>query len=76
MANPATSNVCLQTPLHESKALVDSVKLYVEKYMSRFDSSHDFQHVLRVLGLAKYILAEMQQDGDKRLDETAIHLAA
>ncbi|GME40575.1 hd domain-containing protein [Neofusicoccum parvum] len=76
MADQAKSTVCLKTPLHESKPLVDSVKAYVEKYMSRFDGSHDFEHILRVLGLAKYILAETQQDGQRGLDETAIYLAA
>ncbi|OJD31934.1 hd domain-containing protein [Diplodia corticola] len=68
--------VSLKTPLHESKALVESVEAYVEKYMSRYDASHDFDHIRRVLGLAKYILAETQKGGPNVLDETAIYLAA
>ncbi|KAI0009828.1 hypothetical protein F4779DRAFT_338639 [Xylariaceae sp. FL0662B] len=35
--------------------LANSVTEYVKAYMSRYDGSHDFNHVQRVLGLAKYI---------------------
>ncbi|KAH7058960.1 HD domain-containing protein [Macrophomina phaseolina] len=76
MASEDNTKICLQTPLHESTVLVDSVRQYVERYMSRYDGSHDFDHIRRVLGLAKYILAEIQKDSEKDLDETAIHLAA
>ncbi|EFR04406.1 HD domain-containing protein [Nannizzia gypsea CBS 118893] len=36
-------------------ALVERVTSYVKEYMSHYDSSHDFDHVLRVLGLARLI---------------------
>ncbi|KAK1081974.1 hypothetical protein LTR48_007233, partial [Friedmanniomyces endolithicus] len=42
----------------ESSALYIGVYDYVKQYMSRYDPSHDFNHVLRVLALAKHILAE------------------
>ncbi|EEH03498.1 hydrolase [Histoplasma capsulatum G186AR] len=35
--------------------LVEKVTSYVEEYMLHYDSSHDFDHVLRVLGLARRI---------------------
>jgi uncharacterized protein len=35
--------------------LVERVTAYVKEYMSHYDSSHDFDHVLRVLGLAQLI---------------------
>ncbi|KAI2625772.1 hypothetical protein GGR54DRAFT_513606 [Hypoxylon sp. NC1633] len=39
------------------ESLVNSVTDYVKSYMSNYDGSHDFNHITRVLGLAKYIHA-------------------
>lgn len=36
-------------------ALVDKVTRYVKEYMSGYNSSHDFDHVMRVLGLSRVI---------------------
>jgi uncharacterized protein len=45
--------------------------------MSRYDCSHDFNHILRVVGLAKHILAEESKaNPDKKLHKQAILLAA
>lgn len=44
----------------ESSDLYIGVYDYVKEYMSRYDMSHDFNHVLRVLALTKHILAEEQ----------------
>lgn len=38
-----------------SDSIVEKVTAYVKEYMSHYDSSHDFEHVLRVLGLARLI---------------------
>ncbi|KAI1211694.1 uncharacterized protein F4807DRAFT_398621 [Annulohypoxylon truncatum] len=38
--------------------LVSSVTEYVKSYMSNYDGSHDFNHIERVVGLAKYIHAQ------------------
>lgn len=74
-----------QEPLPPAKAkrdfeqsdLYGAVYDYVKVYMSRFDSSHDFTHVLRVLALAKYILAkEAEANPGKKLHKQAILLAA
>lgn len=35
--------------------LIDQAYAYSEKYMSQYDGSHDFEHILRVLGLAQKI---------------------
>ncbi|KAI1434326.1 HD domain-containing protein [Xylaria sp. CBS 124048] len=37
--------------------LVRSVTEYVEAYMANYDGSHDFNHIQRVLGLARHIHA-------------------
>ncbi|KAI1092587.1 hypothetical protein F5B19DRAFT_196424 [Rostrohypoxylon terebratum] len=41
--------------------LVSSVTEYVKSYMSNYDGSHDFNHIERVLGLAKYIHAQLPE---------------
>ena len=38
-----------------NEGLIASVTKYVEAYMANYDGSHDFNHIQRVLGLAKYI---------------------
>ncbi|KAK5133375.1 hypothetical protein LTR08_007809 [Meristemomyces frigidus] len=57
----ATENDAEPTTLNrefDHSALYLGVYQYVEEYMSRYDMSHDFSHVLRVLALAKHIMAE------------------
>jgi uncharacterized protein len=39
----------------EDSVLFDKVITYAQEYMSRYDSSHNFNHVLRVLGLSRHI---------------------
>lgn len=39
-------------------ALVGKVTDYVENYMSNYDPSHDFNHIKRVLSLAKHIQSQ------------------
>ncbi|KAK3627439.1 hypothetical protein LTR56_019240 [Elasticomyces elasticus] len=61
----------------ESSALYTGVYNYVKQYMSRYDCSHDFNHILRVLALAKHILNEEQiANPDKKYQRQAIILAA
>lgn len=61
----------------ENSDLYQGVHKYVEEYMSRYDMSHDFNHVLRVLALAKHILAEeLKVDPWKKFHKQAIVLAA
>ncbi|KAI0554531.1 HD domain-containing protein [Xylaria curta] len=43
----------IDAPVNEG--LIKSVTEYVESYMANYDGSHDFNHIQRVLGLAKHI---------------------
>ncbi|KAH8169224.1 HD domain-containing protein [Sarocladium implicatum] len=43
------------TDLKVSPELMASVKAYVQEYMSHYDASHDFNHILRVVSLARRI---------------------
>lgn len=62
-------------PIHSG--LFVAIRQYVEQYMSRFDSSHDYQHILRVLGLSKLILRqEHMRYPDMQYDIKAVFLAA
>jgi uncharacterized protein len=55
------------------------VTAFVQKYMSKYDGSHDFNHVERVLGLAHLIYRRLKEDNPshtENLDLHAITLAA
>lgn len=65
--------------------LITKVTAFVEDYMSRYDGSHDFNHIKRVVGLAHRIYQELnsQEEGKKEaplhaknLDYRVITLAA
>lgn len=61
----------------ETSSLYQNVYAFVKDYMSRYDCSHDFNHILRVLGLAKHILAEeIKSNPSKKFHKQAIILAA
>lgn len=64
-------------PNHNA-ALIPKVSGFVEKYMSKYDGSHDFNHIKRVVGLAHRIYTECQEvAGEKEeLDLHIITLAA
>lgn len=64
--------------------LIPSVTAFVEKYMSKYDGSHDFNHIRRVVGLAHKIYAEINKerrelalfDEELELDLHVVTLAA
>ena len=61
----------------ENSELYKAVYAHVEQYMSKYDSSHDFNHILRVLALAKHILnEELKAYPWKKLHKQAVILAA
>lgn len=63
----------------EHKDLVKSVNTFVHGYMSSagHDSSHDYQHILRVVSNAKRILErETERDPDTTYNVLALFLAA
>ena len=55
-------------------SLVQAVTAYVRDYMQKYDASHDWSHIQRVVGLARHIysLCENKHELDLRI----IHLAA
>lgn len=63
-------------PNHNA-ALIPNVTQFVEKYMSKYDGSHDFNHIKRVVGLAHLIYKECKETDDGvELDLHVITLAA
>lgn len=61
----------------EDKELFTSINAYVYKYMSKYDNSHDYRHILRVVSNANRILqAEIKATGSITYDTTILFLAA
>ena len=57
--------------------LIGATEGFVREYMSHYDSSHDYQHILRVLHLAKYIEAkERTVRPDASYDTDVVTLAS
>lgn len=57
-----------------NEGLIQSVTQYVEAYMANYDGSHDFNHIWRVLGLAKHIHAHAPNASER--DPEVIILSA
>ncbi len=63
--------------LSSMDTMILNVKGYVKDYMSRYDASHDYKHILRVLALAQLILSEESKIDHRVLyDPTIVTLAA
>ncbi|KAI9699317.1 MAG: hypothetical protein M1836_002927 [Candelina mexicana] len=57
--------------------LIAKIKLYVKDYMSRYDASHDYNHVRRVLALSHHIASqEIKRGLGPKYDFSLITLAA
>ena len=67
-----------QVPIQEQdKKLFESINAFVHEYMSKYDPSHDYQHILRVVSNANRILqAERKANPSIQYDTTTIFLAA
>ncbi|KAI2469506.1 hypothetical protein F4781DRAFT_218743 [Annulohypoxylon bovei var. microspora] len=63
-----------QTKDSVDESLVSSVTEYVKTYMSNYDGSHDFNHIERVVGLAKHI--HTQSPGTPPRDHQVVILSA
>jgi uncharacterized protein len=66
----AESAAAKQSPKRSKKsshnaALIPKVTAFVEKYMSKYDGSHDFSHIRRVVGLAHLIYSEMNKEREE-----------
>ncbi|CAK1362117.1 hypotheticalsprotein [Cercospora beticola] len=71
MGSVETENAFEATPLYQN------IWDYVKEYMSRYDASHDFNHIRRVLALTKHILAEeIKANPSKQYDYQACILSA
>lgn len=69
-ASPKTVKKKMKTK--HNAALIPKVSAFVEKYMSNYDGSHDFNHIRRVVGLAHLIYNEInkeKQDSVAMFDE-------
>ncbi|EHL00424.1 hypothetical protein M7I_3710 [Glarea lozoyensis 74030] len=64
-------------PKHNA-ALIPKVSAFVEKYMCKYDGSHDFNHIRRVVGLAHLIYTEINgsktQNPDSEDEELELDL--
>jgi uncharacterized protein len=56
--------------------LIPKVEKHVEQYMAKFDGSHDFAHVQRVVRLALHIARQEEHTRPGVLNHDLIHLAA
>jgi len=65
--------------MNQRSIYISAIEQYVRHYMSQFDASHDYNHIERVVALAKHILhmeTEEQPDLADKLNETVVWLAA
>lgn len=61
----------------KDQALFKSINEYVYAYMSNYDCSHDYSHILRVLSNANLILqSETRANPERKFDNTLLFLAA
>jgi uncharacterized protein len=67
-----------QVPIKDTdKPLFASINAFVHEYMSKYDNSHDYQHILRVVSNANRIL-QIERHGNPSVkhDTTALFLSA
>lgn len=79
MANTTRSPIAVpQVPIRdEDQALFASINTFVQEYMSKYDNSHDYQHILRVLSNTNRILkAELKANPAATYDTTTLFLSA
>ncbi|MCJ1239226.1 hypothetical protein MMC14_007220 [Varicellaria rhodocarpa] len=62
---------------NSSSTVVEKTKEFVKAYMGKYDGSHDYAHILRVLAMAEHILELEQKEHPAVLyDSTTVTLAA
>jgi len=77
-SQPTSSTPVPQVPIEEKyKPLFASINAFVHNYMSKYDNSHDYAHILRVVSNANRILqAELSRNPCVTYDTTTLFLAA
>jgi len=74
---PSIPTYIMEDATSSTENLLRKVNLFVKDYMSPYDASHDYHHVLRVLTLAQHILGEeLKASPSISYDETVVTLAA
>lgn len=76
--NNTSAHLAPQVPIRdEDKELFIRINAYVREYMSKYDNSHDYNHILRVVSNANRILqAEIKIEPSTQYDSTTLFLAA
>lgn len=64
------------THVLDNDPLLLSVVQFVQQYMSKNDASHNFEHIQRVVGLAKHIHARSAEPLRSQLDARVVTLSA
>lgn len=64
------------THILDRDPLLLSVVQFVQQYMSQNDASHNFEHIQRVVGLAKHIHAHSAEPFRSQLDARVVTLSA
>lgn len=65
----------MHTPTQSSLDLLHATETFVKQYMRRYDASHDYSHIQRVVRTAKHIATAEQASG-AQLDTNLVKLAA
>lgn len=78
---PATTSTRIPTPRvpipADHSSLFSEINAYVHTYMSQYDNSHDYQHILRVVSNANRIYQEeIKTTSSEPYDTTSLFLAA
>jgi len=67
----------MATTIQSMDELVSKVEAFAKEYMSKFDGSHDFAHVQRVVSIALHIAnAELRQNTSLTYNINLIHISA
>ena len=62
---------------HSPAVIISKTKAFVKEYMSHYDASHDYAHILRVLALSQHLLRiEQKSHPSIFYDPTVVTLAA
>jgi uncharacterized protein len=57
-----------------STPLIPKVTAFVQQYMSKYDGSHDFNHIRRVVGLAHLIYKRLKEEAPSHAEELDLHV--
>ena len=82
MSEPSPNPILSLPDVHTAFAafqddpLVQAVTAYVKEYMKRYDASHSWDHVERVVAMAHHIYEHSPHELKNKADLRTVHLAA